>query len=254
MEKSKLLYDLHTHTSYSHGKGSIRDNYEAARQTGLSKLGIADHGPGHLFFGLKMKDLPRMRQEVDRINKEREACGTEAPTLLLGVEANIINADGSLDLHPDFADKFDFIIAGYHFGILGNAPAKALEMHMESFFYSMAGWSTARIRNRNSMLVINALYGNTVKVLTHPGAKGALDIESVAAACAECGTLIEINDKHGHLTAEGIRRAAKYNVEFIIGSDAHSPSDVGRCSSALERAARAGLDPERIVNLRRREY
>lgn len=247
MEKSRLLFDLHTHTVYSHGKGSIRDNYEAAKMAGLSELGIADHGPDHALYGVKAKDFLRMRREIDLINEERMEGD---PRILMGVEANIINPDGSLDLASEFVGEFDFIIAGYHFGTMGNAPVKAIGTHMASLLYNMTGWSTERIRNRNSSLVINAVYANRITLLSHPGAKGAVDIEAIARACAERGTFLEINNKHGYLTAEGIRRAAKYEVEFIIGSDAHKPSDVGRCSSALEIAAEAGLDLERIVNLR----
>ena len=61
---------------------------------------------------------------------------------------------------------------------------------------------------------------------------------------------MEINNRHGCLTVEGIRQAAKYDVTFIIGSDAHVPGDVGKYDEALRRAVEAGLDLKRIVNLR----
>ena len=44
---------------------------------------------------------------------------------------------------------------------------------------------------------------------------------------------------------------AKENVKFIISSDAHSPERVGTYEGGLLRAFRAGLDPERIVNIKR---
>ena len=59
--ESKLYYDIHTHTTYSHGKGSIEDNAAAAVAAGLKILGISDHGPGHIGYGIDMKKIPEMR-------------------------------------------------------------------------------------------------------------------------------------------------------------------------------------------------
>ena len=36
----KLLYDLHTHTTFSHGKGSIEDNVKVAIEKGLKAIAI----------------------------------------------------------------------------------------------------------------------------------------------------------------------------------------------------------------------
>ena len=39
-EDYELLYDLHTHTTYSHGKGSIEDNVREAFNQGLEFVAI----------------------------------------------------------------------------------------------------------------------------------------------------------------------------------------------------------------------
>ena len=65
-----MTFDYHTHTVYSHGKGTIRDNVEEARRKGLSEIAISDHGPGHLTYGIKRSAIPKMREEIDRINSE----------------------------------------------------------------------------------------------------------------------------------------------------------------------------------------
>ena len=51
----KLYGDYHTHTIYSHGSGTIRDNVEEALRKGLKEIGICDHGPGHYLYGVKRK-------------------------------------------------------------------------------------------------------------------------------------------------------------------------------------------------------
>jgi pyruvate/2-oxoglutarate dehydrogenase complex dihydrolipoamide dehydrogenase (E3) component len=51
---------------------------------------------------------------------------------------------------------------------------------------------------------------------------------------------------------EEIRIAAEVpGTMFILSSDAHVPEAVGVCDAGIRRALSAGLDPERIVNIRR---
>ena len=40
----RMTYDHHTHTIYSHGKGTIEDNVKTAAAKGLSSIAITDHG------------------------------------------------------------------------------------------------------------------------------------------------------------------------------------------------------------------
>ena len=47
----------------------------------------------------------------------------------------------------------------------------------------------------------------------------------------------------------GLSGAAKYDVGFVVSSDAHTPGRVGDVSEGIKRALEAGLDPERIVNI-----
>ena len=61
---------------------------------------------------------------------------------------------------------------------------------------------------------------------------------------------MEINTWHGHMTVEEIKIAAQVeDVKFIISSDAHTPDRVGDYKEGIERAAEAGLDLKRIVNI-----
>ena len=60
----RMIYDHHTHTIYSHGKGTILDNVRAAAAKGIRSIAITDHGPGHLTYGIKMEQLPQMRKDI----------------------------------------------------------------------------------------------------------------------------------------------------------------------------------------------
>jgi putative hydrolase len=107
VKKYRMVYDIHTHTTFSHGKGSIEDNVKAALERGLSIIGIADHGPGHLTYGVKRKDLPVMREEIRRLQPLYPNI-----QILLGVEANIITPSGKLDITEKEANDLDYVLAG----------------------------------------------------------------------------------------------------------------------------------------------
>ena len=46
VDRYELVYDLHTHTTYSHGKGSVEDNVREAFNKGLEYIAISDHEIG----------------------------------------------------------------------------------------------------------------------------------------------------------------------------------------------------------------
>lgn len=250
----RMIYDIHTHTTFSHGTGSIEDNVKAAIAKGLREIGIADHGPGHLTYGVKHKNFPVMREEIDRLQPLYPEI-----RISLGVEANIINPSGTLDLWAEEWAYFDYILAGYHYGIFGEAPVKALRTHAVNLVANYikgrkTEWGSPASgdkgqRKINTELVIKALHENKIKVLTHPGDKGRFDLLPIARACAETGTLMEISTWHEAPMNEELKHLAKEEVHFIISSDAHSPDRVGTFLPGLERALAAGIDPARIVNL-----
>lgn len=248
ISKYRMVFDHHTHTIYSHGKGTIEDNVKEAVAKGLESVAITDHGPGHLTYGIDRNKLPQMRAEIDQLQMKYPQI-----KILLGVEANTLRVEPFLDVTPEERPGYDILLAGYHFGILhaGMVP-NYLNKHAGLF-----GGETSTLKVKNTAMILDALYyneenGNHIDVLTHPGDKGPFDIADIARACADTGTFIEINDKHHHLTVEEIKIAAAYDVKFIIGSDAHIPSRVGSFEGPLRRALEAGLDPARIVNIAER--
>ena len=238
----RLLWDIHTHTVYSHGTGTIEDNVKAAAANGLRAVGIADHGVGHAFFGMKDEKVPEMRREIERLRRAYPEMA-----ILLGTEANIIDRDGAIDLPS--ADPLDYIVAGYHFGAFGKEPARAFALGLVNRLIPAHGTGWERVRKANTMRVLAALYANRIRVLSHPGAKAPVDLMEVGAACRERGTLMELNAKHMSLNAAEIRKLKELGVTFCIGSDAHTPGDVGRLEGPLQVAADAGLRPEEIVNV-----
>jgi len=243
--KSRITYDLHTHTTYSHGLGSILDNVKEAHRKGLTCIGITDHGPGHMSYGIKMSEIENMRKDIAKAKELYPDMDIQ-----LGVEANIINADGQLDVSKEEQKLFDYVIAGYHYAYLGEnkvrgalicAGAWLSQHHMPTSIYTI---------ERNTDFFIKAMYENDIKILTHPGDKIRIDIKRIAQAAEKRGILLEINNHHGHLDTDELRIANFYDVRYILSSDAHKPENVGSVEGAYARVLRSGIEESRIVNLR----
>ena len=66
----EIIADYHTHTVYSHGKGTIEDNVKVAIQKNIKKIGISDHGYKHIAYGVKYDSIAKMREEIDILNEK----------------------------------------------------------------------------------------------------------------------------------------------------------------------------------------
>ncbi|MBO4594599.1 MAG: PHP domain-containing protein [Clostridia bacterium] len=239
-----LSADYHTHTVYSHGKGTISDNAVAAKNAGLIELGIADHGFSHGAFGIKKKNLPLMRKECAQAT---EKTGVK---VLLGVEANVLGTDGTVDLKADLYDSFDFFLAGVHkfiFYKFGTMFSMAIPNQFFSLF--KAEKVPDRLVKENTRALVNVVKNNPVDAITHVGFCAYADPVEVAKAAADYGTYIEINAKKTHLSDEQWRKVINTEARFLIGSDAHYPARVGEISLAREMLKRIDFPLDRIDNI-----
>ncbi len=239
----KIFADYHTHTLYSHGKGTIQQNVEAAQRKGLKEIAITDHGPGHILYGVKKKDILKMKKEIERIRPLFPQI-----RIRFGLEANIIGESGQLDVDGEMIRQLDILLAGYHFGALSSNLGSTLKIHGGNILARYFPTVDRKIRVLNTDAVVAAIYQYPIDILTHPGAKANIDTKEVAKAAAQRGTAMEINSSHDNLTIEYIRIAAKEGVKFAISSDAHRPEEVGNVALALQKAMEAGLDASQVIN------
>lgn len=243
----KIFGDYHTHTIYScgnnenrrHAKGSIEDNVKDAISKGIKEIGISEHGFYHNFYGLSKKNAIKEREEIDRLNKKY----TEI-NILMGIECNILDDTGKIDMPKDMIVYFDYILAGYHFGSRPTSFRGILH-HIDNFLFK--GKFSEKY---NTDAVINAMKNYDLLYITHPGDKGRVDIQAIAKVAEETGTGLEINGHHNRLSADMLSSIKEKNIKFYIGSDAHRPQDVGNFDKALEIVEKSGLKLEKIVNIR----
>mgnify|MGYP000882990589 CR=1 FL=1 len=242
----KLYGDYHTHTIYSHGSGTIRDNVEEALRKGLKEIGICDHGPGHYLYGVKKKNIPIMREEIDRLNEEYSSKGIK---ILLGVEANLTGFDGTIDMDDKLIKLTDILLLGYHYGVTPKSFKHGLGLYVMNPITKILPFGRKSALELNTMAFVKAIKKYPIDFITHPGSKAKVDIKTLAREAGKVGTALEINSKHSQLSVENIKIAMEENVDFIINSDAHTPEDVGNVKESLKRAKDAELSMDRIKNI-----
>lgn len=239
----KIFADYHTHTVYSHGKGTIRENVESAIGKGLKELAITDHGPMHITYGVKRHKIEEMRNEIDQLNKEYNNI-----KILLGLECNIISYDGEIDVDDEILKYLDILLVGFHMGARFRTLKDNYRMYILNYLGKFSENIDKKARYLNTSALIKAMKKYDIDLITHPGAKVNIDTRELAKAAGKAGTALEINSSHGQLSLEYLKIAMEEDVKFIISSDAHAPGDVGKVDLGLERAVKAGLTAKRIIN------
>lgn len=238
-----LTADFHTHTVFSHGKGSILDNALSAKARGLKKIAITDHGHGHTVYGIRSKKVPLMQSLCKKATYET---GVE---VLLGVEANILGISGKTDMKERDMEFMDVYLAGIHKCIAYDKIKEWFMLFGKNFTARHFHKPSESLIKRNTEVYINAIKNNPIDILTHPGFCAFINAYDVARCCEDYGTIFEIDARKKHLEDDEWEQVLKTGVNFVIDSDAHSPEKIGVIGQAEELIKRVGIPKERILNI-----
>jgi len=222
-----IVADLHTHSEWSDGSGTLREMQEAAVARGLEVLAVTDHSPAlKMTGGLDRDKLLRQWEALDRLDG-----AVSGLTVLRGMEVDIL-ADGTLDMDDDLLERMDVVVVSVH-GRFELDEARQTER------------------------VVAALAHPSVNVLGHPTGRllgqrdgFAIDLDAVIAAALEHDVALEINAHPARLDLDDrwARVAAKAGVPISINTDAHAPSELGLLAHGVLQARRAWLEPRHVVN------
>ncbi len=217
--------DTHFHTVAStHAYSTVKEIAFAAAQKGLKGFAMTDHGPTmddapHVWHFRNMKVIP------DYIHGVR---------VIKGVEANISDFEGNIDMHISDLEYIDWVVASYHSSVV--SPGTDSE---------------------NSQGYINVARNNpNVDVIGHPGSFGfGFETEKVLMAFKEYDKLVEINEsailyKKGarQINEDIIRICKKYDIPVVVNSDGHYCDLVGDVSTAEKMIKEIGLPEKLVVN------
>jgi DNA polymerase (family X) len=229
VELSDLRGDLHCHTTWSDGRGTVEEMGRTAQELGYEYLAICDHTVSVTVVpGLTADDVRRQGEEIAAANE------VLAPfRILRGIECDI-RADGTLDLPDDVLAELDWVMASIHAGQRGSKEQL-----------------TAR--------TLAAVHNPHVSAISHPTGRlidrrppNAVDLERLFEACVETGTALETNGLPDRLDLkdEHIRRAIEAGVAIVASTDAHSTRGLGNIVLAVGTARRGWATAADLVNTR----
>ena len=239
-----LTGDYHTHTIYSHGKGTVLENAERAKEIGLKEIAISDHGFRQMAFGLRQKRIPSLIADC------RSATEKTGVKVYVGIEANLCGESGKTDLEERDYKNFDVYLMGIHrfvkfekFRDMNNILVKN---YLYAFFKKQASKS---LIDYNTRALINSIQKYPIDAITHLNYLSFCNVAEVAKAARDYGTYIELNSKKVHLSDEELALVNDTGVRFIIDSDAHSTDRIGDTKLVEEMIARVGISEDRIDNI-----
>ncbi|MDR0879471.1 MAG: phosphatase [Clostridioides sp.] len=222
-----LIADLHCHTiSSGHAYSTVKENIDIARERNLKYLGISDHAPKmpggpDLFYFRNMNVFPENVGDI---------------RLLKGIEANIIDFEGNIDVPDEVAQKLDYVIASLHRPCIEPGDIE-----------------------QNTSAVLNVMKNKYVRIIGHPDdSKFPLNYEKVVKSAKEEGLLLEVNNSS--LAPDSSRTGAKenltemlnlckkYRTHIIIDTDSHICYTVGDFEYALALLEEVDFPEELIVN------
>lgn len=222
----KISVDLHVHSIASgHAYSTILEIARAAREKGLEGVAITDHGPA----------MPGGPHGYHFSNLRRVPSVIEGVRVFRGVEANILDAEGCLDLEPRYLKHLELILAGFHQDCF--PPGRSME--------------------ENTRAMVNAMASGWVDIIVHPGnPQYQIDAMKVVQAAKEYGVALEINNSSLTGSRQGslevcphiARLAREMEILVALGSDSHWAGDVGELEAALSLVLEAGIKPENILN------
>ena len=224
----KALFDLHTHTLASgHAYSTLKENIEEAGRKGLWGMGTSDHA----------EKMPGSAHPVFFTNYKVVHESVLGVRIFCGIEANICDFGGTVDVEEDQLKKLDYVIASLHTPCIRSGTAR-----------------------QNTEAFLHAAENPYVKILGHPDdSRYPVDYEALVPGAKERGAALELNNSSlvpGSTRIDGRKNAArlleackKYREPVVLGSDAHIWYDVGRFEEAFALLREARFPEKLVLNL-----
>jgi DNA polymerase (family X) len=219
--------DLHVHTNYSDGKGTIESMTEAAIELGYEYLVFCDHSQSlRVANGLSPE---RLAQKLEAVREADEKYGEIR--LFCGSEVDILK-DGSLDYEDEVLSTLDFVVASVHtsFGIGEKDMTDRIVRAMNNAYVRTIGHPTGRILNRREPYEV--------------------DVSRLIREAAATNTALELNAYVDRLdlAVPYVREAVGAGVSITIDTDAHDERALSFMKYGVSQARRAWVEKGSVIN------
>jgi putative hydrolase len=228
--RAALRGDCHVHSDWSDGGSPPLEMAEAARALGHEWIALTDHSPRlTVANGLSAERLTEQLALIEKLNADL------APfRMLSGIEVDILE-DGGIDQREDLLAGLDVVVASVHSKL--RMPAGPMTERM-----------LAAIANPHVDVLGHCTGRMGMGRRSRPPSE--FDADAVFAACREHGVAVEINCRPERQDPPDdlLRQAADAGCLFAIDTDAHAPGQLDWLDNGCERAERAGITPDRVIN------
>lgn len=220
----KLQADLHTHTIAStHAYSTITENCEWAAKYGLKAIAMTDHA-------MSMPDSPHIWHFENLGIIPRKISGV---TVLKGIEANIINTEGELDVDNKLLNSLEWVVASMHSQVIKPDTEESI-----------------------TQAYLNVCRNPHVDVIGHcTSDQFYFDYETAVKSFKEYEKLIEINES-SIINKKGSRKncyellklCKKYDVPVVVDSDSHFCQNIGQTPNAVKIIEELDFPEKLIIN------
>jgi histidinol phosphatase-like PHP family hydrolase len=225
-----LQGDLHAHTCWSDGTGTVAEMAVAAIDRGYRYFAITDHTKAlKIARGLNEERLFDQGKDIGSVNAVLAEKGVDL-AILKSAEVNL-SPLGQVDLEPSALLSLDLVIGSFH------SALRRTEDQTERYL--------AALRNQS----IHILGHPQGRIFNHRDGLEA-DWPRVFAEAARLDKAVEIDGypDRQDLKLSLLRLALKEGIRISLGTDAHHPWQLVFMEFALAAAALAGFEPPQIVN------
>lgn len=223
----KLILDTHSHTIASaHAYSTVTELAAAAAQKGLELLAVTDHAPA-------LSDSSPIQHFRNYHVLPKKIKGVD---MLYGVELNILDFDGNIDMPEDILKRQDICIASFH-----------------------TDCTKAGSMEQNTRAYLKVMENPYVNIIGHPDdGYIPVDYEQLVKKAKEEDVMLEVNNASLQTayfrlnTKENagtmLELCKKYGVYVSVGSDAHYAETVGGFDGAQEILKATGFPEELVAN------
>jgi DNA polymerase (family 10) len=219
--------DLHVHTNYSDGKGTIESMAEAAIELGYDYLVFCDHSQSlRVANGLSPERLEHKLKAVREADEKYDEI-----KLFCGSEVDILR-DGKLDYEDDVLATLDFVVASVHtsFGLDEEVMTERIVRAIDNPYVRTIGHPTGRILNRREPYEV--------------------DVSRLIREAAATNTALELNAYVDRLdlSVPYVREAVGAGVRITIDTDAHDERALSYMKYGVSQARRAWVEKGSVIN------
>ena len=259
----KLTTDYHMHTPLcGHAIGQPYEYVEHAIKIGLKEIGFSDHAPFvHMIdprVTMDREQLPAYHQMIQDVQRRY---GSEI-TIKIALESDFIL--GFEKETKEIIDHFpyDYIIGSVHFigdwafdnpDILKNWQGKNINEIYRQYYDLLRKSAQSRMYDIMGHVDLPKKFGH------RPTEDLTDEIVKTAKVFRECGVAVEINTaglrkpaKEMYPSLEALKIYCQNDVPLTLGSDAHTPQDVGASFDLAYDLAKAAGYKEHLIFRKRK--